>query len=470
MGFSGEGVVVFALAVLTLHVTCKTKQSDDSFPGSTWWDEKDLKLCESPSSVASNNRLSCYVSPRHFELVKAEVLSEEPPLVVFRNFAPPSYIRDFVRDIRLTKFEQQKVLKAGEEHVSLKRPMRQVNGSWIAHRGMPGASRMFMRVGKMLPILNFNNNDYYIKYRFMFLSFRTPLFRILSYLRDGHYVPHFDYITYTNLSMADNWTKEFGNRFGTFMIVLQPATRGGGTVFPVLQAVVKPEPGDAIFWTNVDPSVSKEANMRFITVLLLTTASRSEHNVGDQEEKEFVGAEYWTEDYLQQCNEAAPRYGEYSCYVLVRRYERLHIEVLNDNPVLVIFRDFVPNNFVKDFLSDVERKQMIEQTVVKSGDEKSSIISGTRRVNGSWFEHAETPGVGKLFRRVASFLPSVNFESSEPWQEPYFLRLIKPFGRQLVTQYFGPTWITPELRMNSLFMVHAQSTTASKLRRRCGSA
>ncbi|VDL84568.1 unnamed protein product [Nippostrongylus brasiliensis] len=317
----------------------------------------------------------------------------------------------------------------------------------------------------------------------MFLSFRTPLFRILSYLRDGHYVPHFDYITYTNLSMADNWTKEFGNRFGTFMIVLQPATRGGGTVFPVLQAVVKPEPGDAIFWTNVDPSdlqedrvlhgacpvwkgeklaaviwlrikgqrlfhtalehnrfdvkglvfangkgseimliadssLNKESTLKSTFLLHSSFSSRSEENVGDLEEekREFVGAEYWTEDYLQQCNKAAPRYGEYSCYVLVRRYERLQIEVLSDNPVLMIFRDFVPSNFVKDFLSDVERKQMIEQTVVKSGDEKSSILSGTRRVNGSWFEHTETPGVEKMFRRVASFLPSVNFESSEPWQ------------------------------------------------------
>uniref|UniRef100_A0A183GT92 Fe2OG dioxygenase domain-containing protein n=1 Tax=Heligmosomoides polygyrus TaxID=6339 RepID=A0A183GT92_HELPZ len=83
---------------------------------------------------------------------------------------------------------------------------------------------------------------------------RTRLYMalILSYHPGGHYAPHYDYLTFKSTAQWDSWTKMLKNRFATFLLSLQRAAKGGGTVFPHLDVTVMPSPGDVIFWTNMD--------------------------------------------------------------------------------------------------------------------------------------------------------------------------------------------------------------------------
>ncbi|VDL79312.1 unnamed protein product [Nippostrongylus brasiliensis] len=203
----------------------------------------------------------------------------------------------------------------------------------------------------------------------------------------------------------------------------------------------------------LEPSRQVDMFVMFFIMLLLTIFLPSEQNV---KEKEFVGAEHWDDEFLKQCSEPTARYGaveagilvggkvldilfgsllcqsnnpnfpinchiihvsdEHSCYSFMRGYELLKIEVLNKNPILVIFREFAPQHFVEDFMRDVERKQLFEQGVVKKGEENTSVLSSIRRANGTWIEHMEMSGAARLFRKVTSLLPFVNFQNTEPWQ------------------------------------------------------
>uniref|UniRef100_A0A914V3P3 Prolyl 4-hydroxylase alpha subunit Fe(2+) 2OG dioxygenase domain-containing protein n=1 Tax=Plectus sambesii TaxID=2011161 RepID=A0A914V3P3_9BILA len=53
--------------------------------------------------------------------------------------------------------------------------------------------------------------------------------------------------------MYDWWMVNFGNRIATFLLVLETATKGGGTIFPYLDITIMPEAGDAILWFNMQP-------------------------------------------------------------------------------------------------------------------------------------------------------------------------------------------------------------------------
>ncbi|WKY11682.1 hypothetical protein Q1695_003337 [Nippostrongylus brasiliensis] len=165
--------------------------------------------------------------------------------------------------------------------------------------------------------------------------------------------------------------------------------------------------------SSSEPSRQVDMFVMFFIMLLLTIFLPSEQNV---KEKEFVGAEHWDDEFLKQCSEPSARYGEHSCYSFMRGYELLKIEVLNKNPILVVFREFAPQHFVEDFMRDVERKQLFEQGVVKKGEENTSVLSSIRRANGTWIEHMEMSGAARLFRKVTSLLPFVNFQNTEPWQ------------------------------------------------------
>ncbi|KAK6044980.1 hypothetical protein COOONC_17515, partial [Cooperia oncophora] len=110
---------------------------------------------------------------------------------------------------------------------------REANGTWLSHEETSGVAKMFRRVKTMLPSINFTASE---------------LWQVLSYYPGGHYAPHFDFITYTSPKQWDSWMTKYGNRMATLLLMLQPATKGGGTLFPKLRATVMPSRGDAIFW------------------------------------------------------------------------------------------------------------------------------------------------------------------------------------------------------------------------------
>ncbi|KAK5986461.1 hypothetical protein GCK32_005820 [Trichostrongylus colubriformis] len=83
--------------------------------------------------------------------------------------------------------------------------------------------------------------------------------------------------------------------------------------------------------------------------------------------------------------------------------------------MLVIFRDFAPEHYIENFLVDVGELKMVEQEVVKEGQENVSESRPSRRANGTWIDHRASDGVARIFRRAVSFLPSVNYSMSEQW-------------------------------------------------------
>ncbi|KAK5981415.1 Oxoglutarate iron-dependent oxygenase domain containing protein, partial [Trichostrongylus colubriformis] len=180
---------------------------------------------------------------RSYQFINVEVLSEDPMLVIFRDFAPDHYVENFLEDVGELKMMEQKVVKRGQENVSESSPSRQANGTWIDHTASDGVARMFRRAMLFLPFINFSNSD---------------LWQVLKYRPGGHYAPHHDYISYSSPETYDFWMKTYGNRMATFFLVLQPAQEGGGTVFPELHKAVHPSRGDVVFWINVNYTGEKE--------------------------------------------------------------------------------------------------------------------------------------------------------------------------------------------------------------------
>ncbi|KAK5974577.1 hypothetical protein GCK32_013608 [Trichostrongylus colubriformis] len=83
--------------------------------------------------------------------------------------------------------------------------------------------------------------------------------------------------------------------------------------------------------------------------------------------------------------------------------------------MLVIFRDFAPEQYIENLLEDVAKLKMVEQKFVKEGHEKVSESRPSRRANGTWIDHTASDGVARIFRRAVSFLPFIDFLNSERW-------------------------------------------------------
>uniref|UniRef100_A0AC34G9F1 Fe2OG dioxygenase domain-containing protein n=1 Tax=Panagrolaimus sp. ES5 TaxID=591445 RepID=A0AC34G9F1_9BILA len=87
--------------------------------------------------------------------------------------------------------------------------------------------------------------------------FTSESFLILSYEKNGHYAPHYDFLDFAPDS--DNWWfVNHGNRLATALVIVKTANKGGATVFPKLNVVVAPESGDVILWFNANLKFEQE--------------------------------------------------------------------------------------------------------------------------------------------------------------------------------------------------------------------
>ncbi|PIO75268.1 oxidoreductase, 2OG-Fe(II) oxygenase family protein [Teladorsagia circumcincta] len=204
--------------------------------------------------------LFCYTRVFNYQTLNVEVLSEDPVLIVYKNFAPDKYVADFLADVRWMQLEEQRavvwetfddrrdcivdaifimiwsdytVVDVGEVSAEniVDSTARRANGTFANHEEFSGVAKMFRRIETMIPFVNFRSAEPW---------------QILSYHRGGHYAPHWDYIEYNSPDQWPEWRKWYGERFATFLLMLQPATRGGA--------------GDAIFWTNVNVNEEQDPN------------------------------------------------------------------------------------------------------------------------------------------------------------------------------------------------------------------
>uniref|UniRef100_W8BV86 procollagen-proline 4-dioxygenase n=2 Tax=Ceratitis capitata TaxID=7213 RepID=W8BV86_CERCA len=81
--------------------------------------------------------------------------------------------------------------------------------------------------------------------------------QVANYGIGGHYEPHFDFFT-------DNCTFKAseGNRLATGIFYLSDVAEGGGTAFPYLRLLVKPQRGSVLFWHNLHRSEEPDYRTR----------------------------------------------------------------------------------------------------------------------------------------------------------------------------------------------------------------
>ncbi|KAK6767161.1 hypothetical protein RB195_026463 [Necator americanus] len=132
----------------------------------------------------------------------------------------------------------------------------------------------------------------------------------------------------------------------------------------------------------------------------------------------FVGKDTWGEESLKMCYKKQPLPEDYKCYVYYFNYEPVYVDPLSTNPIIIIYRRFIPKKFIDDFLYDVERKQ--KRKSEKKDDENfmaEYIRNFQRRIaNETTVSHKSMSGVARVFRRTQALIPMLNFSNSGPWQ------------------------------------------------------
>ncbi|VDO76212.1 unnamed protein product [Heligmosomoides polygyrus] len=236
------------LLLTLLHVFCIAEvlscSPTMSFDGEEHWTADELDQCEMHGTEYSPNL--CYAHMINYQRLNVEVLFEDPILVVFRNFASQKDVAQFLLDAKKEELSLQEVVEMNETSTTyFVSNDRLANGTFISHEGTAAISKVFKKAKAMIPFVNFEYSEDW---------------QILSYLPGGHYRPHHDYFEYESETPLDDYTKIHGNRFATFLLVLQNAEKGGGTVFPYLRQTVLASPGDVIFWTNMRSNKELDKN------------------------------------------------------------------------------------------------------------------------------------------------------------------------------------------------------------------
>lgn len=217
-------------------ISKRNASSAFNFIGTEHWSHEHMELCETLGKL--NESLYCYTHIHNYQRLNVEVLSEDPILIIFREFASAEMVAGLLTDLNEVQLVPTQVVNRDVEDFQTKNDTgRRANGTFLHHEHSDKFAQMFRRAKAMLPFVNFGSAENW---------------QILSYHPGGHYAPHYDYLTFKSTAQWDSWTKMLKNRFATFLLSLQRAAKGGGTVFPHLDVTVMPSPGDVVFWTNMD--------------------------------------------------------------------------------------------------------------------------------------------------------------------------------------------------------------------------
>ncbi|EDV49958.1 prolyl 4-hydroxylase subunit alpha-1 [Drosophila erecta] len=74
-------------------------------------------------------------------------------------------------------------------------------------------------------------------------------FSMINYGIGGHYMLHYDYHEYSNMTR-----EKYGDRIATVLFYLGEVHSGGATIFPRINITVTPKKGSAVFWYNLHNS------------------------------------------------------------------------------------------------------------------------------------------------------------------------------------------------------------------------
>lgn len=190
------------------------------------WEGEDLHYCHEGIYDVDEGDYHCVTYVWNYEAVHVELLHGYPPVIAYRDIIPKRYINDFLKDVGQMETTNGSSSKLhGKEYK-------------FGHKKTPAIAKVFNRLTSFIPFLNFKSSDPW---------------QVLRFKRHEHYPPRHDY-----LDKKDALSKKLGNRFATFAITLKNADSGGETSFPLKANAFKVEPGDAMFWTDMETDREKQ--------------------------------------------------------------------------------------------------------------------------------------------------------------------------------------------------------------------
>ncbi|WKX91052.1 hypothetical protein Q1695_009690 [Nippostrongylus brasiliensis] len=202
-----------------------------TIPSDDEWTDDDRRQCESPRPL--NNTLLCYTHVLFYERLNTELISTEPIVVVFRDFAPYRDTEGFRNEANM--IEREMLVGGDRKNLVVtpdeRRNIRMLLGQRFEVLGLYNVARMLERMKRMLPYLNFDSAEDW---------------QVQKYFPLAHYPPHYDYERWDDLS------ERLGNRLATLLLIAKAPLKGGAVLFPLLNKTITYKEGDVILWMNAD--------------------------------------------------------------------------------------------------------------------------------------------------------------------------------------------------------------------------
>ncbi|CAB3398688.1 unnamed protein product [Caenorhabditis bovis] len=122
----------------------------------------------------------------------------------------------------------------------------------------------------------------------------------------------------------------------------------------------------------------------------------------------FVGESLWPKTSLELCDhpENIPLTIEMSCFYVFNNLHPVKLEIVNFDPILVIYRDILTATQVDGFL-EVFRNRTLERA------ETIGPKSDARQANNTFFFFNDSPITQSISETLATSIPYINFETSE---------------------------------------------------------
>lgn len=140
------------------------------------------------------------------------------------------------------------------------------------------------------------------------------------------------------------------------------------------------------------------------------------HQPHTEFEEDFVGSHHWQDSYRYRCsNPPITIHSDLYCYMKYVHYEAIRIEILNRSPLLIHIHRLITDEHATKFIALVDNITSEQLMVVSDESVVKSVMSDSRRANGTWFEHEAIPIFGQLFQRLQHIL-LFDLHASEQWQ------------------------------------------------------
>ncbi|VDL65283.1 unnamed protein product [Nippostrongylus brasiliensis] len=131
----------------------------------------------------------------------------------------------------------------------------------------------------------------------------------------------------------------------------------------------------------------------------------------------FSGKDQWYGHTLDLCFKQTPLPDDFNCYKYYWNYEPVYIDPVSTNPIIIIYRRFIPKKLIDGFLYDYRRKQKRMEKITDDDFMRDYIKNYKRRqANETTISHKSMSGVARVFNRVQSLIPMLNFSISGHWQ------------------------------------------------------